>query len=230
MNTECDLLVSWAQSIFPLFKSLCFVDQICMIESNFIELIIMNFTWRSFAGSSGNSNEILFIMNQDLVINESLSVELEMKDIFDQILSLVNEIRRMNISLEEFLCLKGIVLLMTNDRKIKNIDEMRNKCFEALHLASAFSNNNNDDSLHLSASPRLNNQCRQESLILLLSNIKELSVQFTTKLGIIYVTNGNIKISNHLYQILIKQSHFKFMADLFKRNEVTTKTSSNEIL
>lgn len=98
-------MIAWAKKV-PGFQELSLHDQVQLLESSWLEVLIVGLVWRSIH----SPGKLLFA--QDLILdrNEGSCVE-GMAEIFDMILATVARFRALKLKLEEFVCLKAIILL-----------------------------------------------------------------------------------------------------------------------
>uniref|UniRef100_A0A8C2KI38 Estrogen receptor n=1 Tax=Cyprinus carpio TaxID=7962 RepID=A0A8C2KI38_CYPCA len=98
-------MIAWAKKV-PGFQDLSLHDQIQLLESSWLEVLMIGLIWRSIH-SPGK-----LIFAQDLILDRSEGECVEgMTEIFDMLLATVARFRSLKLKLEEFLCLKAIVLL-----------------------------------------------------------------------------------------------------------------------
>nr|BAT68973.1 estrogen receptor 1 [Anguilla japonica] len=98
-------MIAWAKKV-PGFQELSLHDQVQLLESSWLEVLIIGLVWRSIH----SPGKLLFA--QDLILdrNEGSCVE-GMAEIFDMILATVARFRALKLKSEEFVCLKAIILL-----------------------------------------------------------------------------------------------------------------------
>ncbi|KAG1964430.1 estrogen receptor isoform X1 [Pimephales promelas] len=98
-------MIAWAKKV-PGFQDLSLHDQVQLLESSWLEVLMIGLIWRSIH-SPGK-----LIFAQDLILdrNEGECVE-GMAEIFDMLLATVARLRSLKLKLEEFVCLKAIILL-----------------------------------------------------------------------------------------------------------------------
>lgn len=174
IDTECTTLIAWAKNI-PDFQSLSIEDQTYSIELNFLEVILIDYIWRSVShaesqasnlssnsannrigdGSTSspllspsssaspsssypsssppssssifsNHNDLMrfkFVLHQNLKLTRSICKDLEIEDIYDHLISIVIKLGRMQISFQEYLCLKALALFKS-DYGFTNVEQM----------------------------------------------------------------------------------------------------------
>ncbi|XP_056150700.1 estrogen receptor [Lampris incognitus] len=98
-------MIAWAKKV-PGFLQLSLHDQVQLLESSWLEVLMIGLIWRSMH-SPGK-----LIFAQDLILdrNEGDCVE-GMAEIFDMLLATVSRFRLLKLKAEEFVCLKAIILL-----------------------------------------------------------------------------------------------------------------------
>jgi hypothetical protein len=205
IDTKCKTLILWARYI-PDFNSLSIEDQTCSIELNFLEVILVDCIWRSVISFDATNNStdsaIKFVLHQNLSLTRSLCKQLNLIDIYDHLFSLVIKLRKMQITFEEYVCLKAIALFKSDYgfSDVIKIEEIRRKCFKALKVATIKAN-------------KMTSSYRYDSLLLLLSDIKFISMRFV---NFIITSHSDPKqLPNLLY-------------DMFLTQKIFTLTSKNE--
>ncbi|KAG5277587.1 hypothetical protein AALO_G00119330 [Alosa alosa] len=98
-------MIAWAKRI-PGFQELSLHDQVHLLESSWLEILMIGLIWRS-VHCPGK-----LIFAQDLILdrNEGNCVE-GMVEIFDMLLATVARFRTLKLTPEEFVCLKAVILL-----------------------------------------------------------------------------------------------------------------------
>nr|AAL12298.1 estrogen receptor alpha [Carassius auratus] len=98
-------MIAWAKKV-PGFQDLSLHDKVQLLESTWLEVLMIGLIWRSIH-SPGK-----LIFAQDLILdrNEGECVE-GMAEIFDMLLATVTRFRSLKLKLEEFVCLKALILL-----------------------------------------------------------------------------------------------------------------------
>ncbi|KAM9063441.1 glucocorticoid receptor isoform X2 [Sarcophilus harrisii] len=98
--------VKWAKAI-PGFRNLHLDDQMTLLQYSWMFLMSFALGWRSYKQASGN----LLCFAPDLVINEQ---RMNLPCMYDQckhMLVVSNELQRLQVSYEEYLCMKTLLLL-----------------------------------------------------------------------------------------------------------------------
>ncbi|KAM3603061.1 uncharacterized protein V6R79_015900 [Siganus canaliculatus] len=98
-------MIAWAKKL-PGFLQLSLHDQVQLLESSWLEVLMIGLIWRSIHCPGK------LIFAQDLILdrNEGDCVE-GMAEIFDMLLATTSRFRTLKLRPEEFVCLKAIVLL-----------------------------------------------------------------------------------------------------------------------
>ncbi|MCJ8735705.1 hypothetical protein PDJAM_G00250550 [Pangasius djambal] len=100
--------VKWAKAL-PGFRNLHLDDQMTLLQSSWLFLMSFGLGWRSYQQSNGN----MLCFAPDLVINEERMKMPYMGDQCAQMLKISNEFVRLQVSNEEYLCMKVLLLLST---------------------------------------------------------------------------------------------------------------------
>ncbi|KAJ0026827.1 hypothetical protein NQD34_017827 [Periophthalmus magnuspinnatus] len=98
-------MITWAKKL-PGFLQLSLHDQVLLLESSWLEVLMIGLIWRSIHCPGK------LIFAQDLILdrNEGDCVE-GMAEIFDMLLATASRFRMLKLRPEEFVCLKAIILL-----------------------------------------------------------------------------------------------------------------------
>ncbi|KAI4897319.1 hypothetical protein NFI96_034026 [Prochilodus magdalenae] len=100
--------VKWAKAL-PGFRNLHLDDQMTLLQSSWLFLMSFGLGWRSYQQCNGN----MLCFAPDLVINEERMKLPYMGDQCAQMLKISNEFVRLQVSNEEYLCMKVLLLLST---------------------------------------------------------------------------------------------------------------------
>nr|XP_008253054.1 glucocorticoid receptor isoform X1 [Oryctolagus cuniculus]XP_008253056.1 glucocorticoid receptor isoform X1 [Oryctolagus cuniculus]XP_008253057.1 glucocorticoid receptor isoform X1 [Oryctolagus cuniculus]XP_051699203.1 glucocorticoid receptor isoform X1 [Oryctolagus cuniculus]XP_051699204.1 glucocorticoid receptor isoform X1 [Oryctolagus cuniculus]XP_051699205.1 glucocorticoid receptor isoform X1 [Oryctolagus cuniculus] len=100
--------VKWAKAI-PGFRNLHLDDQMTLLQYSWMFLMAFALGWRSYKQSSGN----MLCFAPDLVINEQRMTLPYMYDQCKHMLFVSSELKRLQVSYEEYLCMKTLLLLST---------------------------------------------------------------------------------------------------------------------
>ncbi|KAL2094630.1 hypothetical protein ACEWY4_009349 [Coilia grayii] len=100
--------VKWAKSL-PGFRNLHLDDQMTLLQCSWLFLMSFGLGWRSYQQSSGG----MLCFAPDLVINEERMKLPHMSEQCKQMLKISSEFVRLQVSYEEYLCMKVLLLLST---------------------------------------------------------------------------------------------------------------------
>nr|7KW7_F Chain F, Glucocorticoid receptor [Homo sapiens] len=98
--------VKWAKAI-PGFRNLHLDDQMTLLQYSWMSLMAFALGWRSYRQSSAN----LLCFAPDLIINEQRMTLPCMYDQCKHMLYVSSELHRLQVSYEEYLCMKTLLLL-----------------------------------------------------------------------------------------------------------------------
>uniref|UniRef100_A0A8D0L8A9 Glucocorticoid receptor n=1 Tax=Sphenodon punctatus TaxID=8508 RepID=A0A8D0L8A9_SPHPU len=104
--------VKWAKAI-PGFRNLHLDDQMTLLQYSWMFLMAFALGWRSYKQSNGS----LLCFAPDLIINEQRMNLSCMYDQCEHMLMVGNELARLQVSYEEYLCMKTLLLLSTIPRE-----------------------------------------------------------------------------------------------------------------
>uniref|UniRef100_A0A8C5H9L2 Glucocorticoid receptor n=1 Tax=Gouania willdenowi TaxID=441366 RepID=A0A8C5H9L2_GOUWI len=100
--------VKWAKAL-PGFRNLHLDDQMTLLQCSWLFLMSFGLGWRSFQQCDGN----MLCFAPDLVINEERMKLPYMADQCEQMLRISSEFVRLQVSHDEYLCMKVLLLLST---------------------------------------------------------------------------------------------------------------------
>ncbi|XP_072251998.1 glucocorticoid receptor [Leuresthes tenuis] len=100
--------VKWAKSL-PGFRNLHLDDQMTLLQCSWLFLMSFGLGWRSYQQCNGS----MLCFAPDLVINEKRMKLPDMADQFEQMLKISSEFVRLQVSHDEYLCMKVLLLLST---------------------------------------------------------------------------------------------------------------------
>ncbi|KAJ8408822.1 hypothetical protein AAFF_G00246400 [Aldrovandia affinis] len=100
--------VKWAKAL-PGFRNLHLDDQMTLLQCSWLVLMSFGLGWRSFQQCNGG----MLCFAPDLVINEERMKLPYMNDQCEQMLKISSEFVRLQVSYEEYLCMKVLLLLST---------------------------------------------------------------------------------------------------------------------
>ncbi|XP_075315736.1 estrogen receptor isoform X1 [Odontesthes bonariensis] len=186
-------MIAWAKKL-PGFLQLSLHDQVLLLESSWLEVLMIGLIWRSIHCPGK------LIFAQDLILdrNEGDCVE-GMTEIFDMLLATASRFRMLKLKPEEFVCLKAIILLNSGAFSFCT------GTMEPLHDSVAVQNmlDTITDALihHISQSGYSAQQQarRQAQLLLLLSHIRHMSNK-----GMEHLYSMKCKNKVPLYDLLLE--------------------------
>ncbi|XP_012711750.1 glucocorticoid receptor [Fundulus heteroclitus] len=100
--------VKWAKAL-PGFRNLHLDDQMTLLQCSWLFLMSFGLGWRSYQQCNGN----MLCFAPDLVVNEERMKLPYMAEQFEQMLKISSEFVRLQVSHEEYLCMKVLLLLST---------------------------------------------------------------------------------------------------------------------
>nr|ABP96713.1 estrogen receptor alpha2 [Lepomis macrochirus] len=186
-------MITWAKKL-PGFLQLSLHDQVQLLESSWLEVLMIGLIWRSIHCPGK------LIFAQDLILdrNEGDCVE-GFVEIFDMLLATASRFRMLKLKPEEFVCLKAIILLNSGAFSFCT------GTMEPLHNSMAVQNmlDTITDALihHISQSGCSAQQQsrRQAQLLLLLSHIRHMSNK-----GMEHLYSMKCKNKVPLYDLLLE--------------------------
>uniref|UniRef100_A0A674PN72 Estrogen receptor n=1 Tax=Takifugu rubripes TaxID=31033 RepID=A0A674PN72_TAKRU len=186
-------MIAWAKKI-PGFVQLSLHDQVKLLESSWLEVLMIGLIWRSIH----YPGKLIFAPDLILDRNEGDCVE-GMAEIFDMLLATTSRFRMLKLKPEEFVCLKAIILLNSGAFSFCT------GSMEPLHDNAAVQNilDNIMDALihHIGQSGFSAQQQsrRQAQLLLLLSHIRH-----TSNKGMEHLYSMKCKNRVPLYDLLLE--------------------------
>nr|XP_033810949.1 steroid hormone receptor ERR1 [Geotrypetes seraphini]XP_033810950.1 steroid hormone receptor ERR1 [Geotrypetes seraphini] len=134
MTTLCDLadreivvIISWAKNI-PGFSSLSLSDQMSVLQSVWMEILILGVAYRSLPFE----DEIVYA--DDYVMDEDFSRMAGMLDLNGSVLQLVRKYKALNLEKEEYVLLKALTLANSDSVHIEDTEAVQ-KLRDTLHEA-----------------------------------------------------------------------------------------------
>ncbi|KAJ8282291.1 hypothetical protein COCON_G00048100 [Conger conger] len=100
--------VKWAKAL-PGFRNLHLDDQMTLLQCSWLVLMSFGLGWRSYQQCNGS----MLCFAPDLVMNEERMKLPYMSDQCEQMLKISNEFVRLQVSHDEYLCMKVLLLLST---------------------------------------------------------------------------------------------------------------------
>ncbi|KAJ8405139.1 hypothetical protein AAFF_G00321300 [Aldrovandia affinis] len=134
LTTLCDLadrelvvIIGWAKHI-PGFLSLSLADQMSVLQSVWLEVLVLGVAFRSL----GCEDEIVFA--EDFVLDEELSSLAGLTELNSAISQLARRYRALQLDREEFVMLKAIALTNSDSVYIEDVEGVQ-KLRDLLHQA-----------------------------------------------------------------------------------------------
>jgi hypothetical protein len=193
IDAECATLISWVKYM-PDFISMCIEDQTCSLELNFLEVILLEYIWRSLE-FGGDSNVHL---HEQLGLAPFVFEQLHMSDVYGHMSSIVSKLRQAGLTKQEFLCLK-VLILFKSDYGFVNVGKLeafRQKCLSTLREQT-----------------KASSSYRYDSLLILLSDIKSISIRFVHAVFMFHA-EYKIEMPTLLYDMLTRSQNLFGMTAL----------------
>ncbi|XP_078413198.1 estrogen-related receptor gamma a isoform X1 [Cetorhinus maximus] len=134
LTTLCDLadrelvvIIGWAKHI-PGFSTLSLADQMSLLQSAWMEILILGIVYRSL------SFEDELVYAEDYIMDEDQSKLAGLLDLNNAILQLVKKYKSMKLEKEEFVTLKAIALANSDSMHIEDVEAVQ-KLQDVLHEA-----------------------------------------------------------------------------------------------
>uniref|UniRef100_A0A668SH01 Estrogen receptor n=1 Tax=Oreochromis aureus TaxID=47969 RepID=A0A668SH01_OREAU len=162
-------MITWAKKL-PGFLQLSLHDQVLLLESSWLEVLMIGLIWRSIQCPGK------LIFAQDLILdrNEGTCVE-GMAEIFDMLLATASRFRVLKLKPEEFVCLKAIILLNSGAFSFcTGTMEPLHDSVAVQHMLDTITDALIFHISHLGCSAQQQSR-RQAQLLLLLSHIRHMS-------------------------------------------------------
>ena len=197
VGKECIVLIRWAKTIHN-YQTLNLNDQAHLIESNFMEILLLNFIWRTCIYNHYDLNMIYF--HKQFKLNRYSCKELNLMNIFDSIIQLCKNFIQLRVNIKEYLCLKTIILLKSGNYclflgfdlpflnlfsldygcvEVQRVVELREQCLNALETAIDLTKIDFEKcSQQGGTSSAYWKTNRLSNLLLILAEIKSLSLRF----------------------------------------------------
>ncbi|XP_039594212.1 estrogen-related receptor gamma a isoform X2 [Polypterus senegalus] len=134
LTTLCDLadrelvvIIGWAKHI-PGFSTLSLADQMSLLQSAWMEILILGVVYRSL------SFEDELVYAEDYIMDEEQSKLAGLLELNNAILQLVKKYKSMKLEKEEFVTLKAIALANSDSMHIEDVEAVQ-KLQDVLHEA-----------------------------------------------------------------------------------------------
>ncbi|KAM5129671.1 estrogen receptor beta [Mantella aurantiaca] len=121
-------MIAWAKKI-PGFVELSLYDQVRLLESCWLEVLMMGLMWRSI----DQPGKLMFAPDLTLDRDEGKCVE-GILEIFDMLLATTSRFRELKLQHREYLCLKVMILLNSNMFPLSNPEEESDSSRKLHHL------------------------------------------------------------------------------------------------
>ncbi|KAM4742148.1 estrogen-related receptor gamma isoform 2-T2 [Anableps anableps] len=126
LNRELLVLIGWAKQI-PGFSELSLVDQMSLLQSGWMEALLVGVAWRS-QGRPGE--ELVFAGN--LRLDEAQCRAAGLADVYEEVRHLAARYRAMKISPEEAVTLKAMALANSDADPLDSLQRFQDGLHEAL--------------------------------------------------------------------------------------------------
>ncbi|XP_006515946.1 steroid hormone receptor ERR2 isoform X3 [Mus musculus] len=134
LTTLCELadrelvfLINWAKHI-PGFPSLTLGDQMSLLQSAWMEILILGIVYRSLP----YDDKLAYA--EDYIMDEEHSRLVGLLDLYRAILQLVRRYKKLKVEKEEFMILKALALANSDSMYIENLEAVQ-KLQDLLHEA-----------------------------------------------------------------------------------------------
>uniref|UniRef100_A0A8C8IXS9 Uncharacterized protein n=1 Tax=Oncorhynchus tshawytscha TaxID=74940 RepID=A0A8C8IXS9_ONCTS len=134
LTTLCDLadrelvvIIGWAKHI-PGFSSLSLADQMSLLQSAWMEILVLSIVFRSLACEE----ELVYA--EDYVVDEEHARLSGLLDLHVAILPLVRRYKKLSVEKEEFVTLKAIALANSDSMHIEDVEAVQ-RLQDSLHEA-----------------------------------------------------------------------------------------------
>ena len=202
IDTECHTLINWVR-LMPDFNALSIADQTSSLELNFLEVILVEYIWRTMKNNSNSSSSstsiggLKFYLHAQLALQRAAFLELGMCDVFDHLASIVEKLTRMGLTEDEYLCLKALTLFKSDFSfsDVEKLEQCRHMCLQSLKMSRSTAAANSS-------------AYRFESLLMLLSDLKAISIRLAQEMYMFYAEH-HVELPTLLYNML-DQSHSLF--------------------
>ena len=177
--------------------------------------------------------KLKLVMNQNLSFNRSTFKDLDLINLYDHLISIVVRLSKQNFTEQEYLCLKALALFKSDYGfiDVDKLQQLRLKCFRCLKKSSSKACNEfyygktNKDKQNFASSF----QFRYDSFLLLLAEIKSISISFTNYI-VNLNSNNNINDDNNKIEIpalLSNMLDIQRMCGLTTRDYLNAESRSN---
>ncbi len=184
VDSDCQGIISWARDI-PDFKKLPIKEQTFLIEHNFLEIILIDYVWKSLSSPASE-----MVLNEYLSLSRDVCKETSLLNTFQHFSLILNQFRKLGITRNEMVCFKVLTLFKSyyglhNSEKILRL---REKCFVTLKKATQDSK---------AASSLSAYDFKYDFYLMLLTDIKTLSMKLMSSL-LLFSNDSEIKVPSLL--------------------------------
>nr|BAJ05028.1 estrogen receptor beta [Hynobius tokyoensis] len=209
-------MIGWAKKI-PGFIELSLYDQVRLLESCWLEVLMVGLMWRSIE----HPGQLIFA--PDLVVNRDEGKCVEgLFEIFDMLLAATSRLRELKLQQKEYLCLKAMILLNSNMFPIATATEEPEGSRKIHHLLNAIT-----DALvwiiAKSGIPFRQQSTRLANLLMLLSHVRHASNK-----GMEHLLSMKCKNVVPVYDLLLEMLNAHTLRDHRKSADTGSECSSSE--
>uniref|UniRef100_F6UFZ0 Estrogen receptor beta n=1 Tax=Macaca mulatta TaxID=9544 RepID=F6UFZ0_MACMU len=161
-------MISWAKKI-PGFVELSLFDQVRLLESCWMEVLMVGLMWRSI----DHPGKLIFAPDLVLDRDEGKCVE-GILEIFDMLLATTSRFRELKLQHKEYLCVKAMILLNSNMYPLVTATQDADSSRKLAHLLNAVT----DALVWVIAKSGISSQqqsMRLANLLMLLSHVRHAS-------------------------------------------------------
>ncbi|KAM4852856.1 estrogen receptor beta isoform 2-T4 [Thomomys bottae] len=161
-------MISWAKKI-PGFVELSLLDQVRLLESCWMEVLMVGLMWRSI----DHPGKLIFAPDLVLDRDEGKCVE-GILEIFDMLLATTSRFRELKLQHKEYLCVKAMILLNSSMYPLSAASQEADSNEKLTHLLNAVT----DALVWVIAKSGLSSQqqsVRLANLLMLLSHVRHIS-------------------------------------------------------
>uniref|UniRef100_A0A2K6TV04 Estrogen receptor beta n=1 Tax=Saimiri boliviensis boliviensis TaxID=39432 RepID=A0A2K6TV04_SAIBB len=161
-------MISWAKKI-PGFVELSLLDQVRLLESCWLEVLMVGLMWRSI----DHPGKLIFAPNLILDRDEGKCVE-GILEVFDMLLATTSRFRELKLQHKEYLCVKAMVLLNSSMYPLVTTTQDAESSQKLAHLLNAVT----DALVWVIAKSGVSSQqqsVRLANLLMLLSHVRHAS-------------------------------------------------------
>uniref|UniRef100_Q62986-3 Isoform 3 of Estrogen receptor beta n=1 Tax=Rattus norvegicus TaxID=10116 RepID=Q62986-3 len=161
-------MIGWAKKI-PGFVELSLLDQVRLLESCWMEVLMVGLMWRSI----DHPGKLIFAPDLVLDRDEGKCVE-GILEIFDMLLATTSRFRELKLQHKEYLCVKAMILLNSSMYPLASANQEAESSRKLTHLLNAVT----DALVWVIAKSGISSQqqsVRLANLLMLLSHVRHIS-------------------------------------------------------